>query len=282
MNIAKPIRRNKLRAFCGNLYYGTLRRISWLGMQKSFARDKAETPLPYLFAKHKTPLLRKLSGVDMQLQYNKITNLHLAAEKLNGIILHPGETLSYWYLIGNPTSRKGYLEGMLLKNGQVVAGTGGGLCQLSNLIFWITLHTPLTVTERHRHGYDVFPDSNRTQPFGSGATCYYPHGDLMIKNTTENDFQLLLSLDDEFLHGEWRCTASPQYKYEIVERDHLIKSEYWGGYSRHNRLFRMTYDLSGNLLTEEPVVENHAIMMYSPFLPQEQSAPQPKTHTYIK
>ena len=46
--------------------------------------------------------------------------------------------------------------------------TGGGLCQLSNLIYWMTLHTPLTITERYRHSYDVFPDSNRTQPFGSG------------------------------------------------------------------------------------------------------------------
>ena len=58
---------------------------------------------------------------------------------------------------------------MLLKNGTVQYGCGGGLCQLSNLIFWMTLHTPLEVKERHRHGYDVFPDSNRTQPFGSGA-----------------------------------------------------------------------------------------------------------------
>ena len=45
---------------------------------------------------------------------------------------------------------------------------GGGLCQLSNLIYWMTLHTPLTITERYRHSYDVFPDSNRTQSFGSG------------------------------------------------------------------------------------------------------------------
>ena len=65
--------------------------------------------------------------------------------------------MSYWYLIGKPTAGKGYLPGMILRNGGYLAATGGGLCQLSNLIYWMTLHTPLTVVERHRHGYDVFP-----------------------------------------------------------------------------------------------------------------------------
>lgn len=46
--------------------------------------------------------------------------------------------------------------------------------------------TPLTVVERYRHSHDVFPDANRTQPSGSGATCAYPHRDLMIRNDTEH------------------------------------------------------------------------------------------------
>ena len=37
----------------------------------------------------------------------------------------------------------------------------------------MTLHTPLQVTERYRHSYDVFPDADRKLPFGSGATCAY-------------------------------------------------------------------------------------------------------------
>lgn len=77
-----------------------------------------------------------------------------------------------------------------------------GLCQLSNLIFWMTLHTPLEVIERHRHGYDVFLDSNRTQSFGSGATCFYPYGDLMIRNPTGEPFQLRLQVGEEYLERE--------------------------------------------------------------------------------
>lgn len=63
-------------------------------------------------------------------------------------VLRPGEVFSYWKLIGKPARRKGYLDGMVLKSGAFHAGCGGGLCQLSNLIFWMTIHTPLTVTER--------------------------------------------------------------------------------------------------------------------------------------
>ena len=155
---------------------------------------------------------------------------------------------------------------MLLRNGRAVAGVGGGLCQLSNLIFWMTLHTPLTVTERHRHGYDVFPDSDRTQPFGSGATCFYPYGDLMIRNDTADDYQLLVAVGEHDLIGEWRCSTAPECRYEIVERDHEMRAEYWGGYTRHNVLWQQRFDADGVLLDEKPVVRNDAIMMYSPYL----------------
>lgn len=126
----------------------------------------------------------------------------------------------------------------------------------------------MTVIERHRHGYDVFPDSNRTQPFGSGATCFYPHGDLMIRNDTDKDFQLLVNVGDKYLEGEWRSTNPAELQYEIVEKNHEMKSEYWGGYSRHNELYRKTFDLNDIFLREEFILENHALMMYPPFLPE--------------
>lgn len=264
--IPKPIRRSTLRLKLGMLYYGTLRRFVWIKKNKLFASSLLEDKLPFSYYSHKTLLLRQLKDVDMWMQYHKITNLKLATKRLHGIVLRPGEVFSYWKLIGKPSKRKGYLEGMVLRNGSVCTGTGGGLCQLSNLIFWMTIHTPLTVIERHRHGYDVFPDSNRTQPFGSGATCFYPHGDLMIRNDTEENYQLLLSVGDEFLQGEWRVSKEPQYKYEISEKNHEMKREYWGGFSRHNELYQQKLDLQGHLIAESLLVKNDAIMMYSPFL----------------
>ena len=155
---------------------------------------------------------------------------------------------------------------MLLRNGRAVAGVGGGLCQLSNLIFWMTLHTPLTVTERHRHGYDVFPDANRTQPFGSGATCFYPYLDLMIRNDTQDTYQMRVRVGKTDLEGEWRVSAEPTERYAVVERNHEMRAQYWGGYIRHNELYRQTFDLQGNLLAETLVAVNDAVMMYSPYL----------------
>lgn len=155
---------------------------------------------------------------------------------------------------------------MVLFYGQFKTGIGGGLCQLSNLIYWITLHTPLIVKERHRHSFDVFPDANRTQPFGSGATCSYNYLDLKIYNPTNEPYQLVLKMDDDHLFGEWRKLKENPYTYQIYEKNHVIKQEYWGGYVRHNSIYRKVFNQEGNLMHYEFITENHALMMYQPFL----------------
>ncbi|MBP1559598.1 MAG: VanW family protein [Oscillospiraceae bacterium] len=265
-SVEKPKNRSDLRLWLGDKYYGLRRKLLWIKMNHCFAKSFSKALLPFTYFSHKTILRRRLKDVDMWLQENKIINLKLAAAKMNGVLLHPGEVFSYWKLIGNPSKKNGYVDGMILKNGSFSAGIGGGLCQMSNLIFWMTLHTPLTIIERHRHGYDVFPDSNRTQPFGSGATCFYPYGDLMIRNDTEDTYQLVLSVGDEYLEGAWKVSAAPIFQYEIEERNHEMRGEYWGGYTRHNELYQKKYDTNGVFLEEKMVVKNSAIMMYSPFI----------------
>ncbi len=264
--VEKPKNRSKLRAKMGLIYYSYLRKYYWLRFRKHFSKSYSDKKLPFTYFSHKTLLMRKLKDVDMWMQENKIINLKIAIKKLDGLIIKPGETFSYWFLIGKPTAKKGYLEGMVLNYGSFYASVGGGLCQLSNLIFWMTIHTPLTVIERHRHGYDVFPDSNRTQPFGSGATCFYPHGDLMIKNETEDEYRLNLRVGEKFLEGSWEVSSEVKHKFEIVEKNHEMKQQYWGGYTRHNELYQKVYDLDNNLLDEKLIVKNSAIMMYPPFI----------------
>lgn len=262
----KQIKRSKIRLFLGKGYYSFKRYWQWYFSGKSFSKNIVKEEYSYIIFKHSTPLIRKLQNVDMKLQYNKITNLKLAVEKLSGIVIKSGETLSYWKLIGSPTYKKGYLDGLILcADGTFKAGVGGGLCQLSNLIYWMTLHTPLTVTERHRHSHDIFPDVNRTQPFGTGATCSYSSLDLQIYNGTSNDFQLIVYLTEENLVGEWRSTHPSIYKYKVYEKDHSITPGLFGGYVRNNIIFRKVYDNIG-LIKDEYVTENHAYMTYSPYL----------------
>lgn len=269
MDLRAPIHRSWLRLRLGKAYYAGKRYLLWCSPRFRWAKDRdREKHLSFLQTSHATPLRRHLSGDQMEWQENKIINLKLAVACLDGLVLHPGETFSYWKLIGKPSYRKGYREGMVLFLGRIGGDIGGGLCQLSNLIFWMTLHTPLTVIERYRHSHDVFPDSNRTQPFGSGATCAYPHRDLMVRNDTGQDFQLRLRVGETHLEGEWCSVQPPQYSYQILERNARIDQASWGGYIRHNQLYRQVFDASGRLLDEHTLFDNDAIMMYSPLLPQ--------------
>jgi vancomycin resistance protein VanW len=268
MNNLKPKRRSRIRLLMGKLYFTMKRYICWYFGKNNFAQNRSVNLLPNTAFEHKTPLLRKLKDVDMWMQYNKVENLKIAVNRLNGIVIRPGETFSYWRLIGRPSKRKGYKEGMVLYYGGFKSGIGGGLCQLSNLIYWMALHTPLKVVERYRHSYDVFPDVSRTQPFGSGATCVYNYRDLQIYNNTDEDYQLYLTLDEEYLHGEWRTTESTEKTYKVYENKHWITHEFWGGYVRNNIIHRKVLDRAGNELLDEYISENHAIMMYSPLLSQ--------------
>lgn len=263
-----PIPRSWLRLRLGKAYYAGKRYLLWCSPRYHWASQRQSVSLPYIQTSHTTPLYRHLRGEEMELQKNKVVNLQLAAARLNGVVLRPGETFSYWRLIGKPSRKKGYREGMVLFLGRIGSDVGGGLCQLSNLIFWMTLHTPLTVVERYRHSHDVFPDSNRTQPFGSGATCAYPHRDLMIRNDTDQCFQLCVRVGETHLEGEWRAEAPQKFQYEILERNARMDQASWGGYIRHNELFRRVFDLDGTLLREEFLFANDAIMMYSPLLPE--------------
>ena len=267
-SLRPPIQRSWLRLRLGKAYYAARRYALWRSPRYRWAKERRQDSLPYLQASHKTPLLRHLRGEDMELQRNKVVNLRLAVEKLDGVLLRPGETLSYWRLIGKPSARRGYLPGMVLFLGRIGSDVGGGLCQLSNLIFWMTLHTDLTVVERYRHSHDVFPDAHRSQPFGTGATCAYPHRDLMLRNDTQETYQLRLWVGEKNLEGQWLATAPPVHRFEIQERDARMDQAAWGGYVRHNAIWRRVFDRDGNFLEGQPLFTNDAIMMYSPLLPE--------------
>ncbi len=262
--LKKPIQRGKIRQILGKEYFILKRRWNWIFGNKKWASSKSANAFKHPVFEHRSLILRPLKDVDMYLQENKRTNLRIAIANLNQIIIKPNETFSLWKLVGRPTKNKGYLEGLVLKQGQMAKDTGGGLCQLGNLLFWIFAHSPLTITERYRHGYDVFPDVKRKVPFGAGATLSYNYIDLQVKNETNNDFHLNLWLDDTHLNGALTSKENENNSYSIEERNHIIKQQMWGGYTRHNQIFQIADD--GQYQTEKLLFENHAIMMYTPFL----------------
>ena len=146
--------------------------------REHFARKKSNEPLPVIIKKHNSLIRRRLGNVDMQLQENKAVNLSIAAPCVNGIIIRPGETFSFWRLVGRDTKRRGFKEGLAIARGCPTKRKGGGMCQFTNLIHWMVLHSDLTITEHHHHdGLDLFPDFNRQIPFGTGTSIVYKYLD---------------------------------------------------------------------------------------------------------
>lgn len=262
--VEKPKHRSKLRQSVGKEYYILKRKWQWFWDKNQWATAVDNTYLPHEVFTHQSLILRPLKDVEMYLQENKRTNLALAIAHLDKVLIQPGQTFSFWKLVGRPTQNKGYLDGLVLQQGKIAVDVGGGLCQLGNLLFWLFAHSPLTITERYRHGYDVFPDVNRKVPFGAGATLSYNYIDLQVKNNTPYSFQLQLWLNDTHLCGKLLSNQKIVEKYTVEERNHLIQRQMWGGYSRHNQIVQIVkYPTTTQ---EKLLVENHAIMMYNPFI----------------
>ncbi|MEI6057359.1 MAG: VanW family protein [bacterium] len=216
--------------------------------------------LPCVIARHSSLLYRKLGDSDAELQVNKVTNLRIALQPLNGIVIEPGQTFSLWDIVGKISTKRGFVEGMLLSNGAVSKGVGGGLCQLSNFLFWILLHADVEIIERHHHSVDVFPDSGRTLPFGSGATIFDNYLDLKIKNISSHPLQIKLWLTDSCLKGQLLSDAPAEKKFHIVEKNHcFIKRN--GKYFRYNELHREVLK-NGEKLDEEKILVNFVPVVY--------------------
>lgn len=227
------------------------------------ANTKTKTGLPVVLYEHKSLIRRKLGNVDLQLQENKAVNLGIAAPKVTGILIKPGETFSFWYLVSKTSKRKGYREGLTISNGKTTAGIGGGLCQFTNLLHFMVLHSPLTIVERHHHDrYDLFPDFGRQVPFGIGTSIMYNYLDYRFRNDTNQTFQILVWVTDTYLCGQLRCEEELKKSYHIICEDERFVREADGIY-RTGKVYRTVYDKqSGNLEKKELLQQNHAKVMY--------------------
>lgn len=241
------------------------RYLEWYFTSTKYAKKKSSDLLDFRIKKHQSVLLKKLGDNNQQLQINKVTNLKIAAKQIDGIIIRPGERFSFCKLVGLPTKRKGYLKGMELTFGEARAGTGGGICQISNLIHWLVMHSPLTVTERHHHSFDPFPDDGRVLPFGSGATVFYNYLDYQFTNNTKHTFQIRLWFTEKCLEGELRIDKELDYAYHVFEEDHQflkIKDTFY----RKNTILRNKYlkFKGGEIIDTEIITKNFARVTYTP------------------
>ncbi|MGX8715547.1 MAG: VanW family protein [Lachnospiraceae bacterium] len=234
-----------------------------LAAGRHFASRRDTRRLKYVWKSYEKPMMRKLEGVDMQLQRNKVTNLRLAGARIDGIIIRPGQEFSFWHLVGNASKREGYKEGLTISHGKSSSGIGGGLCQLANMIHWLVLHSPLEVTELNHHSDALFPDSNRREPFGSGTSICYKSLDYRFRNNTDGAVQIHIWTDDEFLYGELLGQKPLEYEYEIIEEDHHYIQEEDGLYYRCSKVYKLAKDKdSGQIVSKELILDNHSRVMF--------------------
>ena len=228
-----------------------------------FAMERTEESLPVVVYRHNSLIRRRLGNVNMQLQENKVINLVLAVKHIDGLVIRPGQTFSVWKLIGRTSKRKGYKEGLIIAKGKPSQGIGGGLCQLSNLIHWLVLHSELTITEHHHHdGLDLFPDFGRQIPFGTGTSISYNYIDYRFRNDTQNTYQLRLWTDDEFLRGELRATELQPHTFHIHAENEYFSREN-GVVYRNGEVYRDIIDrTSGQRIDSQLIRTNHARVMY--------------------
>jgi vancomycin resistance protein VanW len=236
----------------------------WLRSDTQWAVRRTAPETPFRVKRHKSILLRQLGATEMWMQHNKVTNLRLAGGLVDGVVIRPGETFSFNKTVGNCTTRRGFVEGMKLSNGEAEAGVGGGICQLANLLVWMFMHSPLTITERSEHSFDPFPDNGRVLPWGVGCSIVYNYVDLVVRNDTAATFVLSVGVGGRFLKGELRADRELPFSYSVHAR-HEEFLQRAGEVFRRNEIWRDVIDRrTGDTVASELLKKNCALVKYVP------------------
>ncbi len=141
---------------------------------------------------------------------NRVTNLELASEKIDGTIILPGEIFSYNKIVGERTIAKGYKEAAVYSGGKVVDGIGGGICQLSSTLYNAVIYANLEITSRSNHR---FLTSYVTA--GRDATVSWGTIDFCFKNTRAYPIKILSNVKNGVVTTQI-CGIKEEKEYEVV------------------------------------------------------------------
>ena len=245
---------------------------NWMGKEK-FATHQQQDKLPVVIYSNSNNMIKRGPGIDPQLQLNKADNIRLACSRMNGVIVNPGETFSFWKLVGKTSKRNGFAEGRVIVNGKLVAGVGGGLCNLANTINLLVMHSPMTITELHHHSDALAPDPGGVRvPYSAGTSVNYNFVDYRFRNDSEQPVQLCAWCDGDNLCTELRTTMEFPTTYRLVEEDHHFHQEASGNYYRISKIYLETMDrTTGEVLERRLQWDNRSRVMFDPALiPPEQ------------
>ena len=121
---------------------------------------------------------------------NRVSNINLAASKLDGIILYPGDELSYNQTIGQRTEEAGFLPAGAYADGEVVEEIGGGICQVSSTLYCAVVRSNLEIVQRSNHYFRV-----EYLPIGFDATVSWPGPDFVFRNNRDYPIKIVTYCD---------------------------------------------------------------------------------------
>ncbi len=131
---------------------------------------------------------------------NKIHNLQQGIAAISGTVLHPRQVFSFWHHVGRPDRAHGFVLSRNIVSGQVSEDYGGGLCQLSSIIYHLSLRAGLEIRERYNHSVDIYREEDRFTPLGADATVVYGYKDLRVQNQLEFPVMIRLEIKGDQLY----------------------------------------------------------------------------------
>ena len=145
---------------------------------------------------------------------DRTTNLILAANKINGTVVMPGEVFSYNQVVGERTIAAGYKEAPIYVNGEVVDGLGGGICQVTSTLYNAVVLANLEIVERSNHQFvPSYVKASRD------ATVVYGSIDFKFKNNRNYPIKILCSVNNGVVNfAIYGLKTADDYEVEISSR----------------------------------------------------------------
>lgn len=186
-------------------------------------KDEYIIPLQTLYPNVTTNMIGQEAFPDLLSSYStsystrdrdRTTNLILAANKINGTVLMPGETFSYNTVVGERTIAAGYKEAPIYVSGEVVDGLGGGICQITTTLYNAVVYANLEIVERSNHQF-VPSYSNPSRD----ATVVYGSIDFKFKNNRNYPIKISCSVSNGIAAFQiYGLKTADDYEVEISSR----------------------------------------------------------------
>ncbi len=168
---------------------------------------------------------------------NRINNLQLACDAINGTVLQPGDTFSFNDIVGERTAEKGYKEATVYTTRDDTLVFGGGISQVTSTLYYCCLYADLEIVERQGQ---IFHDA--FIPGGMDAAVYWGSVDFQFKNSTDGSIRIDAYLSEGRVWIELLGIEEPQFKVDLEQERTESESETIYKITRH------VYDLDGNLI----------------------------------